>query len=317
MTSPSALKSFVGWAAYLVAVAAVGAAVWHHAAGCSDGPVPRAGDAGSGVRLLTESGGGGGPDESDTGPTDPQLRAGLVVFANNCAPCHGARGRGDGPMADFMFPKPRDFSRGNFMFTSTSKGMPSDADLLQTVRSGLMPSLMPPFKGALSDEQILLAIRAVRHHAIDVHAALQMKRDPKRTRAKAMAIAHEMLDPGPPVALPPRPAAVDLELGKATFVANCATCHDEDGRARKRLDLVDSLEQPVRPRDLVAGPYKGGSAEAAIATRIVRGLPGSPMPAFTSLTPEELWGTAAYVRSLYAPPPKPADDAPATCPAQH
>jgi mono/diheme cytochrome c family protein len=66
-----------------------------------------------------------------------------------------------------------------------------------------------------------------------------------------------------------------------------------------REDLTDAADNPIRARDLTAVPYKAGHAEADVALRIVRGVPGAPMPAFTgTLSPEDLWSTAAYVRSL-------------------
>ena len=32
--------------------------------------------------------------------------------------------------------------------------------------------------------------------------------------------------------------------------------------------------------------------------RIVRGMPGSPMPGNPTISPEDLWSTAAYVKSF-------------------
>ena len=39
---------------------------------------------------------------------------GKRVFAQRCAVCHGPDGRGNGPAAPLMFPRPRDFSSGIF-----------------------------------------------------------------------------------------------------------------------------------------------------------------------------------------------------------
>ncbi|MGH7454824.1 MAG: c-type cytochrome, partial [bacterium] len=40
----------------------------------------------------------------------PDLGYGKILFEENCAPCHGLRGAGDGPSADTLNPKPRDFT---------------------------------------------------------------------------------------------------------------------------------------------------------------------------------------------------------------
>ena len=36
--------------------------------------------------------------------------------------CHGSSGAGDGPTAAFLYPRPRDYRRGLFKFTSTAQG---------------------------------------------------------------------------------------------------------------------------------------------------------------------------------------------------
>lgn len=46
------------------------------------------------------------PDEVDTSPA-----AGRAVFEANCVACHGTTGRGDGPAAVGMRPRPADLTR--------------------------------------------------------------------------------------------------------------------------------------------------------------------------------------------------------------
>jgi len=43
----------------------------------------------------------------------PDLANGERLFDENCVPCHGPRGAGDGPAADTLNPKPRDFTDPN------------------------------------------------------------------------------------------------------------------------------------------------------------------------------------------------------------
>jgi len=43
----------------------------------------------------------------------PDLANGERLFDENCVPCHGPRGAGDGPSADTLNPKPRDFTDPN------------------------------------------------------------------------------------------------------------------------------------------------------------------------------------------------------------
>lgn len=241
------------------------------------------------------------------------LERGLALFNKHCSQCHGPGGEGNGVYAAQLVPRPRDFSAGAFKFSAVSKGIPTDGELFRTIRHGLMPSLMPPFK-SLSDDDIKAVILAVRHHAFESNIRQQLENSPSRTRELAEKRAHERLDTGAVLQLPPRPVKFDLEKGRTFFETNCAVCHDKDGRGRTRTDLVDSFEQPISPRDLTTGPYKGGDSLDALAIRILRGIPTTPMPANPQISAEDLWNTAAYTRSLFKAAPAEEN---LKCPAPH
>ena len=84
---------------------------------------------------------------------------GAKVFAQRCAVCHGPDGRGNGPAAPSMSPRPRDFSSGIFKYKSTPAGEPpTDADLLRTIRDGLPASAMPYFADLLSAEDLAAVV---------------------------------------------------------------------------------------------------------------------------------------------------------------
>ena len=86
---------------------------------------------------------------------------GARVFARRCALCHGTEGRGNGPAAPSLSPRPRDFTLGEFHYKSTAAGEPAtDEDLLRTVRDGLRASAMPYFRDLLGDPEL----RAVTAH---------------------------------------------------------------------------------------------------------------------------------------------------------
>src|SRR5438477_6103804 len=77
------------------------------------------------------------------------------VYARRCAVCHGPDGRGNGPAAPSMIPRPRDFTLALFKYKSTARGEPpSDADLTRVVTKGLAASAMPSFNDLLSEEEI-------------------------------------------------------------------------------------------------------------------------------------------------------------------
>src|SRR3989441_452030 len=75
---------------------------------------------------------------------------GARVYAQRCAVCHGPDGRGNGPAAPSMIPKPRDFTLGLFKYKSTAAGQqPTEADLMHVVANGLAASAMPYWRDIL------------------------------------------------------------------------------------------------------------------------------------------------------------------------
>ena len=80
------------------------------------------------------------------------LGPGKEVYEQFCASCHGDTGKGDGPAAAVLTPKPKDLSDKGYM------GTKSDDQLFKVVKEGgaaggLSP-LMPPWGTSLTDAQI-------------------------------------------------------------------------------------------------------------------------------------------------------------------
>ena len=79
-----------------------------------------------GIALLT------------AGTAHADAAAGKALFVKtNCNSCHGSEGRGDGPVAAALDPKPRDYVVGDFKFDADKDGSPgSDADLALVIKNG-------------------------------------------------------------------------------------------------------------------------------------------------------------------------------------
>jgi mono/diheme cytochrome c family protein len=90
--------------------------------------------------ALTGCGGQGG-DSAPAEPAGPPstkvtaalLERGAGVYKANCVPCHGPLGKGDGPSAAMLDPKPRDHSNRTYMDTL------SDEQIAATVVQGGAP----------------------------------------------------------------------------------------------------------------------------------------------------------------------------------
>ena len=54
--------------------------------------------------------------------TEQAVAEGKVIYEERCGFCHGLEGEGDGAVADYLFPRPRDFTLGAFKLHSTASG---------------------------------------------------------------------------------------------------------------------------------------------------------------------------------------------------
>jgi len=70
------------------------------------------------------------------------------VYLERCSACHGEHGDGNGPAAAALDPRPQNFRDAAFWKNRTT------AQLKQVVRQGKPGTLMAPFEGVLSDEEI-------------------------------------------------------------------------------------------------------------------------------------------------------------------
>ena len=81
------------------------------------------------LSLAGCGGGSGGNEKSAAAPASPPttevtaalLDRGAVIYKQNCVPCHGPIGKGDGPSAAMLDPKPRDHSNRTYMDTLTDQ----------------------------------------------------------------------------------------------------------------------------------------------------------------------------------------------------
>ncbi len=200
------------------------------------------------------------------------------IYRERCAVCHGADGRGDGPAAGLLEPRPRDFTTGRYKFRSTPTGtLPTLADVVATTSRGLRGTSMPAFADLLTP----LAIDAVARYVL--------------------ALA-------PPSARSATPLLLAAEArgdGAALFArAGCSECHGADGRG-SAWRTAGAAPWGGRPATRLDEPwtFRGGSDEDAVARRILTGLDGSPMPAYAgTLSAAEARAVARHVRALARPP---------------
>ncbi len=81
-------------------------------------------------------------------PDQPSARRGRFLYQQNCAPCHGDLGKGDGPVASQTDFKPTDFTEPTWWPDKTPQG------LFQITKEGRLARQMPPWKDRLTDAEI-------------------------------------------------------------------------------------------------------------------------------------------------------------------
>lgn len=86
---------------------------------------------------------------------------GRLIFEARCASCHGPQGRGDGPQAPFLSPRPASL-------ISAATSMKTDAELLAVITNGKPRTSMLAWNGLLTEQErrdVLAYIRTlVRFH---------------------------------------------------------------------------------------------------------------------------------------------------------
>lgn len=84
-----------------------------------------------------------------------QIAGGYTLYRKHCLHCHGVTGDGAGPTADFLFPRPRDYRKGIYKFTSTTAGAkPSRDDFWRTINYGIHGTSMPGFEALMTQSEI-------------------------------------------------------------------------------------------------------------------------------------------------------------------
>jgi len=236
-------------------------------------------------------------------PSAEMIEAGKRVYFTKCVWCHGVDGAGDGPAADRLWPRPRNFNQGTFKIRRTASGelplfdakkaVEAENDLFATVTHGLPGSAMPSWEGILTEEQRLQVLSFVTTQLIK-----DRKFDDKATETQTVLQLDEMK---------PIPVSKEsLEKGAQLIVdKKCIECHGVTGRGDgNAFNLKDDWGFAIQPANWhKCWNFRGSRQDPYNIKNIFRtfstGVSGTPMPSFAdNTTVEERWHIANFVNSL-------------------
>ncbi len=209
---------------------------------------------------------------------------GKMLYDQWCAPCHGYKGDGKGYATDFVFPKPRDFTKGTYKFRSTPSGdPPTDEDIIRSIRKGNPGTSMPPWERFSNDE-----VKALVDYL--------KKFSPETFETKAA-----------PIKIGKPPASKDelVEQGKKIYeTAKCWECHGKAGRGDGEKGWQEKFKDDWGDRIYPTGVTKpwelrNGSDVQDIFRTVTTGIEGTPMTSYgDTLSDEKRWALAYYEKSL-------------------
>ena len=221
--------------------------------------------------------------ETHVGSLTGNTAAGKQDYRRYCVGCHGSDGDGTGENAQWVDPKPRDFTAAVFKCRSTPTGsLPTDDDLYQSVSRGFVTTNMPPW------------LALTRQTRVDLVAYI-----------KTFSPKWQTERPGTPIAIPAETPATPESIlhGRQLFQKmECWKCHGAAGHGDgpSASTLTDSKDNPIRPYNFTTGSrFKCGETNHDLYRIFMTGLDGTPMPSFADqIRPGDAWDLVHFLRTM-------------------
>lgn len=238
------------------------------------------------------------------------LNKGKLIYTEYCMPCHGVNGDGKGVASKGMQVPPRDFTKGLFKFGNVLSGeLPHDSHFKNILKKGLNGTAMFPWD--MQEGQMEAVIQYIKTFA------------PDTWEGKDKELGEAIKPTKDPFGLAHRTAAI--KKGKKVYhmTASCQTCHRAYA-TKKELNAwaVEAGDEPLAMEDFDEELYKVKLQETEwgflnvppeftwntvrsartveeLYVRLAAGVGGTSMPSWKdTLTDEEIWAVAYYVKSL-------------------
>jgi len=199
------------------------------------------------------------------------FKSGEEIYKNLCARCHGEKGDGKGVTYLYLDPAPRDLTKVAFMNSKPEERF------LQSIKSGVPGTSMPPWERVLSEEQ---------RHAVLTYVFQTFVKEP-RPDLKAHKVPEQN-----PIAF----NAESVHRGEAIFLQRCTGCHGRkaDGKGPNSLDISP------RPRNLRNSFFVSSVPDRRLFDSILYGVQGTAMPSWIDygLSQNDVGDLINFIRSM-------------------
>ena len=220
---------------------------------------------------------------------------GKVLYKEYCAQCHGFTGKGDGPAASALEPKPAihanmpfDKLPMEYLYTVINHG---------GVAVGKSPNM--PYWGLTIGQQgvadVIAYLKVTFKGVPDVPAAAGGQAGACVQPRKTAKAPDDFLSKTNPLSS----SAGAIKAGKELFLKTaqpvaCVMCHGEQGDGKGLMGAA--LVPP--PRNFTCGAMMKDISDGQLFWIIKNGSPGTGMMSFASLPDEQVWQLIHYIRSL-------------------
>jgi mono/diheme cytochrome c family protein len=183
--------------------------------------------------------------------TPPPAMSPEETYKALCERCHGEKGDGNGKVAWYIDPSPRDFTKEGFMNSKPR------ARFVESIKSGVPGTSMPPWGRILGAEQI------------DGTLAYVLQ---KFTKEPGKEPKPRNVPDKNPVAT----SAASIAHGEQLFLQRCTGCHGRkaDGKGPNSLDILP------HPRNLRNTWFVDATPDRRFFESILYGVQGTAMPAW-------------------------------------
>ena len=202
-------------------------------------------------------------------PPPPMTPAG--TYQALCQRCHGEKGDGQGKVAWYLDPAPRDLTKAAFMNSKPRERF------VTSIQEGVPGTSMPSWKNTLKPEQV---------NGVLAYVLATFTREPARD------IKPHNVPEQNPVATSP----ASIKHGEEIFLERCTGCHGRkaDGKGPNSLDIAP------KPRNLRNAAFVASVNDRRLFDSIFYGVQGTAMPSWIDygLSKNDVGDIVNFIRGI-------------------